>query len=206
MNTSLPTHIGGYQKLEPEVIVHDDDIFVMDGKPAGFLRDKGWQGMKVGDVERESQYNIYRKIPVTKQGDNDETGWKKVATGGRRQDRETREFRNELEDAKAHLEARMPRLSLPTDAGARKRIPVATGFCDYFPRAIAAVAAVSIAGNEQHNPGKPLHWDRSKSGDEADALMRHFLERGKIDSDGQRHSSKLAWRAMALLEKELEAL
>ena len=94
---------------------------------------------------------------------------------------------------------------LPTNAAARKDIPVVTGFADYFPDAIAAVAELSRAGNEQHNPGTPLHWDRSKSGDEADALGRHLLQRGTIDADGQRHSAKVAWRAMALLQKEIEA-
>jgi len=94
---------------------------------------------------------------------------------------------------------------LPTEAKARKAIPVATGFVDYFPDAMVAVAELSRIGNDQHNPGKPLHWDRSKSGDESDALMRHFLQRGTIDTDGVRHSAKVAWRAMALLQKELEA-
>jgi hypothetical protein len=96
-------------------------------------------------------------------------------------------------------------MSLPTDAKERKAIPIATGFVDYFPDAMAAVAELSRIGNDQHNPGQPLHWDRSKSTDEADALMRHFIERGKVDSDGVRHSAKLAWRAMALLQKEIEA-
>jgi hypothetical protein len=98
-----------------------------------------------------------------------------------------------------------PAPPLPVCKDARKGIPVATGFIDYFPLAVAAVAELSRVGNEQHNPGKPLHWDRSKSGDEADALMRHFLERGTTDADGVRHSTKVAWRAMAMLQKELEA-
>lgn len=93
---------------------------------------------------------------------------------------------------------------LPTEAAARKAIPVYTGFMKYFPRAMAAVAELSRIGNDQHNPGKPLHWDRSKSGDELDACMRHLLEAGEIDTDGVRHSTKGAWRAMANLEKELE--
>jgi hypothetical protein len=94
---------------------------------------------------------------------------------------------------------------LPTEAAARKKIPIATGFIDYFPDAIAAVAELSRIGNDQHNPGKPLHWDRTKSTDEADTLMRHFLERGTVDTDGVRHSTKVAWRALALLQKEIEA-
>ena len=94
---------------------------------------------------------------------------------------------------------------MTTDPQARKDIPVATGFVDYFPDAIAEVAHLSKVANEQHNPNSPLRWDRSKSGDESDALMRHFLERGTIDTDGMRHSAKVAWRALALLQKELEA-
>ena len=95
-------------------------------------------------------------------------------------------------------------MSLPADAKDRKNVPLATGVLDYFPGALAAVAEVSRIGNDQHNPGKPLFWDRSKSTDEADALMRHFLERGRWDTDGTRHSAKVAWRALALLQKEIE--
>jgi hypothetical protein len=96
-------------------------------------------------------------------------------------------------------------VKLPTDPKERKNMPIASGVLDYFPSALAEVARVSKIGNDQHNPGQPLHWDRSKSTDEADALIRHFLERGTLDSDGTRHSAKTAWRALALLEKELEA-
>tara|TARA_R110000772_G_scaffold171640_1_gene283545 strand:- start:1665 stop:1826 length:162 start_codon:yes stop_codon:yes gene_type:complete len=49
-----------------------------------------------------------------------------------------------------------------------------------------------------------MHWNRAKSGDERDALMRHLIEAGQIDDDGIRHSAKVAWRALAALEKELE--
>lgn len=94
---------------------------------------------------------------------------------------------------------------LPTSAAARKALPVATGCLDYFPDALLAVAELSRIGNEQHNPGQPLHWDRSKSQDEADALLRHLIDRGTIDTDGVRHSAKVAWRALALLQKEIEA-
>ncbi len=87
----------------------------------------------------------------------------------------------------------------------RKAYPVASGVTDYFPDALMEVAHVSYVGNEQHNPGQPMRWDRSKSTDEADALMRHFLERGTRDTDGQRHTAKVAWRALALLQKEIEA-
>lgn len=94
---------------------------------------------------------------------------------------------------------------LPTDAKERKATPIATGVLDYFPDALAEVAKVSRIGNEQHNPGQPLHWDKSKSTDEADCLIRHFVERGTVDTDGCRHSAKVAWRALALLQRELDA-
>lgn len=96
-------------------------------------------------------------------------------------------------------------MNLPTDPHTRKTHPVASGVLDYFPLALVELAHVSYVGNEQHNPGKPLHWDRSKSTDEADALIRHFLERGTRDTDGLRHTAKMAWRALALLQKEIEA-
>ena len=94
---------------------------------------------------------------------------------------------------------------LPTDPKERKTYPIGTGVLDYFPNALAEIARVSYQGNQQHNPGEPLHWARSKSADQADTIIRHFMERGKIDSDGMRHSAKLAWRALALLQLELEA-
>ena len=86
----------------------------------------------------------------------------------------------------------------------RKQTPIYSGVLKYFPDAIAAVAQCSLVGNEQHNPGTELHWDRSKSGDELDALSRHLVDAGTYDDDGVRHSTKLAWRALANLQKELE--
>lgn len=94
---------------------------------------------------------------------------------------------------------------LPSDAAARKNVPIYSGVIRYFPDALIAVAALSKAANEQHNPGTTMHWDRSKSGDELDALTRHLFEAGTIDTDGQLHSAKVAWRALANLQKEIEA-
>ncbi len=95
-------------------------------------------------------------------------------------------------------------MGLPTTAKERKGYPITTGVLDYFPDAIAEIARVSKAGNDQHNPGEPLHWAREKSTDHADCISRHLLERGTLDTDGQRHSAKMAWRALALLQTELE--
>ena len=91
------------------------------------------------------------------------------------------------------------------NAEQRKGHPVFTGVLKYFPDAIMEVAKVSLAGNQQHHPDKPLHWDRAKGTDELDALARHLIDAGKVDTDGQLHSAKVAWRALANLQKELES-
>lgn len=95
-------------------------------------------------------------------------------------------------------------MSLPFSAKDRKTYPVTSGVLDYFPDAIAEVAHVSYSGNNQHNPGEKLHWAREKSTDHADCIGRHLIQRGTFDSDGERHSAKLAWRALALLQEEIE--
>lgn len=95
---------------------------------------------------------------------------------------------------------------LTTDSDDRKGIPLATGVLDYFPAALVAVARLSKAGNDKHNPGLDLHWSRGQSNDHADCIVRHLVDRGTIDpEDGILHSTKVAWRALALLQEELEA-
>ncbi len=112
---------------------------------------------------------------------------------------------NEARPAPVQLELPLPGLGhLPIDADARKRTPIARGVLDYFPDAVAAVAQTSYVGNQQHNPGQPMHWAREKSTDHADCIARHLIDRGKLDTDGLRHSAKLAWRALALLQTEIE--
>lgn len=93
---------------------------------------------------------------------------------------------------------------LPVNSAARKNMPMCSGLVDYFPDALAAVAEVSFLGNEKHNPGEPVHWARGKSMDHSDCIMRHLVERGGFDGN-TRHSAALAWRALALLQEELEA-
>lgn len=111
----------------------------------------------------------------------------------------------ELVQEQPQQAAPAPKLMLlPTDPQERKGIPITTGVLDYFPLAIAEVAKCSKAGNDQHNPGQPLHWAKGKSTDHADCIPRHLIDRGAFDTDGIRHSAKLAWRALALLQIELE--
>ena len=86
----------------------------------------------------------------------------------------------------------------------RKQKPVFSGVLKYFPDAIMEVARCSWAGNQQHHPDKPLFWDRHKSNDHLDALARHLIQAGEIDDDGVLHSAKVAWRALANLQLEIE--
>ena len=83
---------------------------------------------------------------------------------------------------------------LPTDAAERKTYPIFSGCINYFPNAIAAVSHLSYKGSQQHHPDQPLHWDKDKSSDELDALMRHM-----IDGDWE----QVCWRALANLERKL---
>jgi hypothetical protein len=92
---------------------------------------------------------------------------------------------------------------LPTGRDDRKAIPLARCLFDYFPAALAEVARISYEGNKQHNGNSEPFWAYDKSMDEADCLLRHFAERGTVDSDGLSHSAKVAWRALALLQREL---
>ena len=87
----------------------------------------------------------------------------------------------------------------------RKGIPVFSGVLKYFPNALKEVAKCSKAGNDQHHPDKPLHWDMSKSTDEYDALARHLIDHtiSPVDDDGILHLAKVAWRALAGLERHL---
>ena len=96
--------------------------------------------------------------------------------------------------------------SMPADSAARKGVPLASGVLDYFPAALAAVARLSKLGNDKHNPGEPLHWERGKSQDHADCIARHLVDRGIVDAEtGMSHTVEVAWRALALLQEELEA-
>lgn len=101
-------------------------------------------------------------------------------------------------------------MPLPTDKKARKETPIYSGVLMYFPDALAEVAHVSFIGNQQHNPGEPLHWAKEKSQDEPDACVRHLLESvdengmPRKDEDNTYHAAKVAWRALAHLQRLLD--
>lgn len=95
-------------------------------------------------------------------------------------------------------------VSLTEDAKKRTEYPLVTGLLDYFPNALAEVARLSWLATQQHHPDQPMHWDRSKSTEHPDKMMRHLVDRGKLDDNNLRHSAMLAWRALANLQEELE--
>ncbi len=93
------------------------------------------------------------------------------------------------------------------EAKKRKMTPLYSGLLAYFPDALALVARNSMVGHYQHNdPNDPMYWDRSKSADEMDAMIRHMADHSKNprDKDGTLHMSKVAWRALAFVQKFIE--
>jgi hypothetical protein len=95
----------------------------------------------------------------------------------------------------------------------------------YFPDAIEALVGLCIQGNVQHkvdtaavNPFKlesdAITWDRSKSTDQMNTLMRHAWDHerakrggpppGIYDVDGILHIVKVLWRAAAEAQLTIE--
>jgi len=101
-------------------------------------------------------------------------------------------------------------MSIPIDDKTRKSLPIFDGVMMYFPDALLAVAAVSVAGNDQHNPGEPLRWNRAKSMDQMNTALRHMMDRGMGnhwdgDVGSTLHLAKAAWRILAQLQLDIEA-
>lgn len=202
MNNQIPNcdRLAGYQLIENGV-VEDGDM----------LREQ-WGDIypavdTVGMAIPNDNFYVYRKVPVARHLDNAiifETTQKICDEIRQDCNQLTSEQRVAAHDVGMAIIRQNNPKSMPTSASDRKALPVATGVLDYFPNAMLAIAEISKAGNEQHHPGEPLHWDKSKSTDHADSAIRHFLQRGTLDTDGKSHSAKFVWRALALLETEIE--
>ena len=93
-----------------------------------------------------------------------------------------------------------------SDAEERKATPVYSGVIKYFPDAIREISKVSFNGTKQHHPDKDMFWDKTKSTDHSDSMMRHLMdhEDNPIDDDGGLHLAKCAWRALANLQIYLD--
>lgn len=90
----------------------------------------------------------------------------------------------------------------------RKATLIFAGVLQFFPDALAEVAKASTVGGVQygHFENAP-RWDRSKSLDDLESLTRHLVDRGAgvvRDDDGVRSLAKVAWRALAALQREIE--
>jgi len=97
-------------------------------------------------------------------------------------------------------------MQLPTD-GERGKFQLWTFLTGYFPDAFLAVVQVAVMGNEQHNPGEPLHWARHKSTDQMNAAFRHMWDHAfgaQMDADGCYHLAKAIWRLSAELQIVIE--
>ena len=104
-----------------------------------------------------------------------------------------------------------PPTTLPVDSAARKGIPLCGGLLRYFPAALAAAAVVSKAGNDKHNPGRPLRHLRGVSNDHADCILRHLTDLEEDfgagvgrDEKGVPQVGYIVWRACALAQEWLE--
>jgi hypothetical protein len=98
-------------------------------------------------------------------------------------------------------------MSLPTDDKDRKALPLWSFLTQYFPDAFVEVTRVAVVGNQQHNPGQPLHWAREKSTDQMNTAFRHMLDHGTgtvKDVDGCYHLAKAIWRLSAELQLQVE--
>lgn len=107
------------------------------------------------------------------------------------------------------------KLTLPTDSAERKGVPIMSGCIEYFPAALAGVAAHSKTGNDKHNPGQDLHHSRGKSSDHADCIVRHLIDLAdmrayidRCDRDAPvpvdqilAEVNALCWRALALSQQ-----
>jgi hypothetical protein len=83
----------------------------------------------------------------------------------------------------------------------------------YFPLAFLEEVRVAVLGNEQHNPGQPLHWAREKSTDQLNTAMRHLFDYAEAkakgvtmprDEVGNAVLAQAVWRLKAQLQLDLE--
>lgn len=98
-----------------------------------------------------------------------------------------------------------PPPSLPENPDDRNEYPMAEGLLDYFPNALAEVSRLSHQATLQHHPDAGMHWDRTKSLDHRNKIMRHLVDVHTVDDKGLDHWAMVCWRALAGYQEYLEA-
>lgn len=110
----------------------------------------------------------------------------------------------------------------PSDDAGRKALPIFAMIAGYFPKALREVTRVCVANNVRYSPDRAptdITWNRGKSKDQSGSLFRHLLERevdGHVFETVPEEIAKIigrpnvyvlaeaAWRALAMLEEEIE--
>lgn len=110
----------------------------------------------------------------------------------------------------------------PSDDAGRKALPIFAMIVGYFPNALREVTRVCVANNVRYSPDRAptdIVWNRGKSKDQFGSLFRHMLERkvdGHVFETVSEEVAKVigrpnvyilaeaAWRALAMLEEEIE--
>ena len=92
---------------------------------------------------------------------------------------------------------------LPTNDEERKRVKL-TAIFRLFPNACVALAKHIKAGADKYCGGE-LRWDRNKSPEELESLLRHVFEQVQ-NPTCVATAQAIAWRAMANLEKLTEVV
>lgn len=211
--SALPTHIGGLQALAEHVETLPDDIFVHCGMVRSFLGEQ-YAGQTVGAIQQDAPgWNIYRRIPVAKQGDCDTSGWKKVAEAAcPTLSPAAAESVQRLKDAicapvktvevtmrGGENEGKRIRVALPTDAKAATYDDGKPPLASLPPEGLLAVARVQAYGKRKYgddeNYRKGMEAKRQMS-----CVLRHvFKYLAGEDNDNESGEPHLAHAAARLL-------
>ncbi len=213
--------LGGYQNITTGIIQKGDLLTHQAfGVRQASLAEEVPEilGLTVEEVIEFFDVNVYRQIPVAKQGGLDHTypqDFLQVVGELPQQELCCHEGgvgclgdacpynANQASDAE-------PRHFIPQNHQRRKDAPMYRGLFGYFPAALFEVAYHSQENDKRHNnggsPDGPT-WARGKSPDHLDCVLRHTAEvPEKGDPERLKVLRAVAWRALAALQEECESL
>ena len=193
---TLPLDLGGYQHLEPEVVVLVDDILVSDGKPVDFCQE--WHGETVAEVEAGELCRVYRKYPCPRQGG----------------DRPLTQDERDAQETAAHNAVARAQEAQVQEIVKQTLAPKAATYDDGKPplaclplKALREVALVQLYGHKKYgdffNYRKGMEVSRNAS-----CAMRHiadYMDGQDLDAESQRnHLAHAACRLLFMLENLAE--